>query len=102
MRRDLSRVWVCAMFPQIDSLPRAERKPSTIQWDAEVHARQGRPHVRRHIVLAFRRVLKKWIAVANEARKESLEVSADVRVCIFLDQQGRGSVPDMKCNEAAL
>src|SRR4051812_44843371 len=52
--------------------------------------------------MAFGSVDEHGIAVWDEAGEEGLEIAADVRVGILLNQQGSGSVTEMKGKESVL
>ena len=81
---DTPPVRVGAMFPKINSLPRAKRKSSCDEGNAQVHRCERRAHVGGHIILSFSRMPEEPVAVRNEAFKEALQVTADLRIGIFL------------------
>lgn len=91
-----------AMFPKVDSLPRSERELRLRNGNAQVHRREHRPDVSRHIVAAFSGMLKEPVSVGNEARKESLQVPPNFRVRVFLDQKGSGRVQNVNGGEPGL
>jgi hypothetical protein len=55
-----------------------------------------------HVVVAFRRVDVKRIAIRDEAFEKGLQVATDIRVGIFLNEQGGGGVAEMKSEKALL
>ena len=90
------------VFPKINPLPRAQGHPAFGNGDAEVHSRQRRPHVRRHIILSFTGVLEHRITIRNQTREESLEIATDFRIGILLNQKGRGGVLQVESREPRL
>jgi hypothetical protein len=88
------------MFPEVNTLPRAQRETSGLQRNAEVHRRQRCADVRGHIVITFRSVNEKRVAITDEPREKTLEVAPHIRIGIFLDQQRSGRVPQMQRDKA--
>src|ERR1035437_8818142 len=96
VQRHAARMWPCAVFPQIDSLPRSEREPASVNRDGKIHRRQRGADVRGHVVVALSSVAEERIAVAHEPREKGVQIAAHIRVGIFLDQQRGGSVAQMQ------
>ena len=86
MCRNLARVPRAAVFPNINSLPRAECETTGLKRDAEIHRSQRGANVRRHIVIALRSVNENRIAVGNESLEKCVEIAADIRIGILLNQ----------------
>lgn len=57
-----------------------------MQWNGKIHRRERRADVRGHIVIAFRRVDKKRITIANEPAEKGVEIAAHIGIGVFLDQ----------------
>jgi len=88
------------MFPKINPLPGPQGEASASDRDAEVHGGQGRPHVRRHVVVALEGVLKQRVAVWNEPREKPFEIAPHLWVGIFLDEQRGRGMPQVKREQA--
>jgi hypothetical protein len=71
MQRDVTRMSAQAVFPKVNSLPRAERQPAFAHRNAQVHRRKRRADVRRHVIIALQRVFKKRITVWDEPLKNA-------------------------------
>jgi hypothetical protein len=56
----------------------------------------------RHVILAFHRVHERRIAVPNQPAEQAFQVTANVRICVLLDQQRRGSVTKEKRQQPIL
>jgi hypothetical protein len=67
-----ARVLDMAMFPQVNALPRAQRKASAAQRQAEVHGGERGADVCRHVVRTLAGVDKKRVAVGHEALKKNV------------------------------
>jgi hypothetical protein len=90
-----------AVFPKVNPLPGAQRHSALANGDGEIDSRQRGPHVSRHIVVPLNRVREQGIAVRHQAGEEMLQVTSHVRVGIFLDEQGGGSVAEVQSHQAA-
>ena len=73
------------MFPEVETLPRAEGECAAFKWDAEIHGGECGAHVGRHVVVAFGGVLEDGVAVRREPREEAFEVAADFGISVFLN-----------------
>ena len=51
-------------------------------------------NVCRHVIRAFVHMPVQWVSVGHQAPKECLQIHTNVRVGVFLDQQGCGGVLD--------
>jgi len=91
-----------AVFPEVDSLPGSQREAPVRDGDGEVHGGQGGANVRRHVIVSFDRMPEERITVGHETGEESFQITAHVRVGIFLDQQGSRSVTEMEGQQPAL
>ena len=78
-----------AMFPKIDALPCAEGQLSADHGQTEVHRGERATQMRWHVVITLAGVTEQRIAVWHQPREESLQVAADFRISILLDQQRR-------------
>ncbi len=70
--------------------------------DREIHRRERGAYVRRHIIVALRRVHKHWIAVWHEPLEECLQVPAHVGIRILLNEERSGCMADMKGQQSVL
>ena len=66
MQRNTARVWMCAVFPQINPLPCPKHGLPGMHRQAQVHRCQRAADVRGHVVVAFRRVAEQCIAIRHE------------------------------------
>src|SRR5437016_1965863 len=64
------------MFPQINPLPGPECQPPILDRDAQIHGRQGRADMCRHIVVAFTGMLEQRVPIGAEPREKPLQISA--------------------------
>src|SRR5437016_12347460 len=80
------------MFPQINPLPGPECQPPILDWNAQIHRRQGRADMRRHIVVAFARMLEQRVPIRGEPREKPLQIPAHLWIGILLDQKRRRRV----------
>src|SRR5689334_23644357 len=58
--------------------------------------------MRWHVVVPFRSVNEHGIAIFHKTRKECVQIAANIRVGVLLDQQRGGSVEDMQREQALL
>ena len=91
-----------AVFPDVDALPGAEGEFTVHDGEAQVHRGQRGADVRGHVVAALAGVLEERVAIRGEPGEEALQVAADFRVGVFLDEQRSGGVPEMQRGEAGL
>jgi hypothetical protein len=90
------------MFPKVDALPGPQRQATTGHRHRKTDGRQRSTHVSRHIILTFSGVNKQPVTVRYQSTKEALQVSADIRIGVFLDQKRGGGMPDMEGQQARL
>ena len=88
------------MFPEVNSLPRTQGEFSGLDGDSEIDRGQSRANVRGHVVITFAGVPENRVAIRRKPREETFQVTAHIGVGVFLDQQGRGSVTQMKRSQA--
>ena len=69
MRHHAAAMRVRAVFPQINSLPRAEREFAVRNRNGHVHGRERGADVRGHVVVAFGGVIEDCIAIGHEPRE---------------------------------
>ena len=81
----LSRVRCLSVFPNIDPLPGSQTKPPASDGNREIHRGQRRPHMGRHIVSTFRRVVEQAVSIRNEPLEETLKIQPYFRVGVLLD-----------------
>src|SRR5688572_24458947 len=67
---DAASVRLKSMFPEINSLPRAQSEARRDNRDAEIHAGQRRANVRRHVVITLAGMLEERFAVRHEPGEE--------------------------------
>jgi hypothetical protein len=96
MDSDFALVRSVAMFPKIDPLPGAEPEAPLHYWNGKADGGEGRAHVRRHVVLAFRGVDKCGITIGDQPIQKHFKVAPHVRVRVFLNQQRGGSMQDLQ------
>ena len=75
------------MFPEINSLPGAQRQAAVHNGDGKINRGQRRTNMRRHVVVPLGCMNIKRIAIGNEPLEESLQIPLHVRVRVLLDQQ---------------
>src|SRR5574337_1134353 len=63
----LALVRIKAVFPQVDALPGAQHQLAAVHRHAEADPGEGRSHVRRHVVRAFRVVAEDRVAIGHGA-----------------------------------
>jgi hypothetical protein len=85
-----------AVFPQVNSLPGAEREPAGVQRQGKVHGGQRGADVRGHVVSALGGMAEQRVAVRHEPRKKCVEVEPHIRIGVFLNQQRGGGVAQMQ------
>ena len=88
MDQDVSPVRMRAMFPEINSLPRAQGEFAFDDGHAQVHTGQHGPDVGGHIIIALGVVLEERVSIRHQPGKESFQVVAHFGVSIFLNEQG--------------
>ncbi len=76
-----------AMFPQVNSLPRTERKATPGDGYLKVVAGQNTAYMRRHVIRPLRVMPEARITVRNEFREESLEVAANPGIRVFAQHE---------------
>jgi hypothetical protein len=86
MRHHPAPVRVVAVLTQ-DPLQPTQHHPAFPDRDRQVHRRQRRPHVRRHVVRPLRRVLEQRLPVRYQPTEKPLEIRLHPRVRVVLDQQ---------------
>jgi hypothetical protein len=95
-------MWMAPVFPQVNALPRSERQLARSERNAQIHRRQCRPHVGRHVIFAFSGVAEQGIAIRSQPRKKTLQIAAHFRIGVLLDQERRGSVLQMQRDQSIL
>lgn len=88
------------MFPQINSLPGAERHAAIGDGDAEIHSRERGADMRGHVVRTFAGVLEQGITVRHKAGKKAIQIGAHIRIRVLLDEQGGRRVLKMQRHKA--
>lgn len=88
------------MFPQVNSLPGPQRQPATHDGNGEINSGEHAPDMGGHIVLALGGMDEKRVAVGHKAGKEFFQVTPNVRVGVFLNEQRGGGVADVERQEA--
>jgi hypothetical protein len=78
---------------QIDALPSSQGEPSAHDRNAELYAGQRRSDMGWHIVIAFVGMPIPPRLLRRRAFKECLEIRADLRRGVLLNEQPGGSVP---------
>ncbi len=76
------------MFPEINALPRAQRQPSVAHRNGEIDGGESSSHMGRHVIGPLNRMDKQPVAIRNQAREKRLQVASDIRIGIFLNEQG--------------
>src|ERR1035437_10144072 len=88
------------MFPEVDSLPGAQSHPALVDGDGEIDGREGSPHMGGHVVVALDGMHEQAISIGHQPCEEVLQVAAHVRVSVFLNQEGGGSVAEVQGHQA--
>src|SRR5271166_3870148 len=91
--RDLAPMRRAPMLEEINPLPRSERETAVDQRDRQVGRRQRRPDVRRHIIGAFIVMGVAMRVLRRDAFEKRLEIRADLRRGVLLDEKGGRRVP---------
>lgn len=99
MSSDAACMWLVAMFPEVNPLPGAQGKVARDDGDAEVDGGQRGAHVGWHVILTFACVVEQRVAIGDQTREKTFQVTPDFRVGIFLDQQRGGRVAHMQRQE---
>ena len=90
------------MFEQIDSLPGSQSEPALDDRNGNVSGGQCSANMSRHVVGALLRVPVPPRLLRGQAFKKRLEIRADVRGRVFLNQQSGRGVPAKQGQEAGL
>ena len=78
----------------------AEGEFALADGNRKIYGREGGANVGGHVIVTFGSMNKKGIAIRHEPRKETFQVTANIGIGIFLNEQGYGSVAKMQCQEA--
>jgi hypothetical protein len=78
-----------AVFPEVNALPRAQSQVAMFQGQRQIYGGESSPDMSRHIVVAFSRVNEQRVTIAYQTSEERFKVPANIRVGVFLDEQGR-------------
>ena len=104
MHDDLAIMGVVPMFEEVNALPGAQRQRAAGNGNAYRNLRQSRFDMGGHVVRAFHGVdnpgHRRIVRGRNKPCKECLQISLDIRVGVFLHQQGTGGVPHEKRQQA--
>ena len=92
MQDNLSPVCACPVFKEVDTLPSSERQSAVHNRYRQLHLRQGRFEVSRHVIRAFRIMLVGTMR-RRDVIEKGIEINTDCGVGILLDQKGCGCVP---------
>src|ERR1035437_4772950 len=88
------------MFPEVNPLPGAQHQPTSADRDGKIDGRKGSSHVSGHVVVTLDGMCEQRIPVGYQAGEEVLQVAAHVRVSVFLNQEGGGSVAEVQGHQA--
>lgn len=89
-----------AMLPKINALPSSQRKPSLFDGNRRVDASKRRPNMSRHIVRSLASVHEQSISIRTKPGKKSLQIVPHFRIRIFLNEQRRRGVLNMKSDKS--
>ena len=89
MQGYLAAMRLRAVLKQVDTLPGAKHKFAVSYGYVERSSRQRAFDVRRHVIRPFGCMKEQGITVWNETTEEALQIIQDLRVGIFLNDQGR-------------
>lgn len=89
-----------AMFEQVDALPCAKAKRARNDRNRQAHRKHRGLYVSRHIIRAFEAVRNprhgQIICGGRETLKETLQVTLNTGIGVFLDQKRTGCVTNEK------
>ena len=102
MHGDFALVWRASVLEQINPLPGSQGEPAGDDRNGELHAGQRRSDVGRHVVGAFVRMPISPHLLWRDAFKECLQIGADVRRGVLLNEQSGGGVPAEQRQEPGL
>src|SRR5205823_1475215 len=88
------------VFPKINALPCAEGEFTSADGNRKIYGRERGADMGGHVIVTFGSMNKNGIAIRHEPRKETFQVTANIGIGIFLNEQGCGSVAKMQCQEA--
>ena len=101
LRKD-SLVRAAAVLEDVDALPGSERGAAAENGDGELTLGEGGPDVSRHVVGTFHGVGIEVVVLGDKAAEEGFEISDDIGVGVFLDEQRGGGVSEEDGEEAFL
>jgi hypothetical protein len=93
MQHHLPLVRPAAMLEQIDTLPGAERRLAIDDRDGQLHLRQRRAQMRRHVIGPFVVVCIARGIFGRELLEKGLQIGPHLPGRVLLDQQRRRGVP---------
>ena len=102
MQSNDSLVRAAAVLEDVDALPGSERGAAPANGDGELTLGEGGPDVSRHVVGTFHGVGVEAVVLGDKAAEEGFEISDDIGVGVFLDQQRGGGVSEEDGEEAFL
>ena len=97
-----SLVRAAAVLEDVDALPGSERGAAPANGDGELTLGEGGPDVSRHVVGTFHGVGVELVVLGDKAAEEVFEISDDIGVGVFLDEQRGGGVSEEDGEEAFL
>jgi hypothetical protein len=86
VNHDLTTMPRFAVFPNVDPLPGSQGQPPTFNRDGQTDRGECRTNVRGHVIITLGGVPEQRITVWHQSVEESLQVLANLRIRVFLDQ----------------
>lgn len=102
MRSDQPLMSCPAVFPQANPLPSTQSQMTPDDRHRNARCGQRGADVGGHIVVAFSRVHKHRISITYQPVEKGLQVTANIRVRILLNQQRGRSVPNLQGDQAVV
>jgi hypothetical protein len=102
MQRYFPTTWGAPMLEQINPLPGPQSEMTVHDRNRKLHAGQRRADMGRHVVGAFICVPIPPHRLRREAVEKSLEIGANIRCGILLNEQSRPRCADKTRSEARL
>lgn len=89
------------MLEEINPLPRAKPQPARSDRDRNLRLGQGGADMRGHVVQSFALMEVAPIIFRRKLAEKTLQIGADIRVRIFLNEEGRRGMATKNREEAA-
>jgi hypothetical protein len=102
MQGDLPATRRAPMLEQINPLPGPQGELALQDWNCELHAGQRRADVRRHVIGAFIHVPISPRLLRRQAVEKRLQIGANVRRGVLLNELSGGGVPAKQGQEPRL